>query len=69
MHLDGRDFTCPADSFVYVPRGLPRTPAAMEGYFEDLAEALSRGVDEDGLGEIAARYAMDVLGPPPQGFL
>lgn len=84
MHLDGRDFACPAGSFIYVPRGLPHTfkvttagsrklnlytPAAMEGYFDDLAEALNRGVDEDGLGKIAARYAMDVLGPPPEGYL
>jgi mannose-6-phosphate isomerase-like protein (cupin superfamily) len=84
MHLDGRDFACPADSFVYVPRGLPHTfkvtipgsrklnlytPAAMEGYFEDLAEALTGGVDEDGLADIGARYAMDVLGPPPEGYL
>ena len=84
MHLDGRDFACPADSFVYVPRGLPHTfkvtipgsrklnlytPAAMEGYFEDLAEALTGGVDDDGLAEIGARYAMEVLGPPPEGYL
>lgn len=84
MHLDGRDFACPAGSFIYVPLGLPHTfkvttpgsrklnlytPAAMEGYFDDLAEALKSGVDEDGLGEIAARYSMDVLGPPPEGYL
>jgi mannose-6-phosphate isomerase-like protein (cupin superfamily) len=84
MHLDGRDFACPAGSFVYVPLGLPHTfkvttpgsrklnlytPAAMEGYFEDLAEAIAAGLDEGGLTEIAGRYAMDVLGPPPEGYL
>jgi quercetin dioxygenase-like cupin family protein len=84
MHLDGRDYRCPAGSFIYVPRGMPHTflagtvgsrklnlytPSAMEGYFEDLAEALRTGVDEDGLSRIAARYSMDVLGPAPEGYL
>jgi mannose-6-phosphate isomerase-like protein (cupin superfamily) len=84
MHLDGRDFACPAGSFVHVPLGLPHTfkvttpgsrklnlytPAAMEGYFDDLAEAIRNGIDEAGLSEIAERYAMGVLGPPPEGYL
>ena len=84
MHLDGRDFRCPAGSFVYVPQGMPHTfragaigsrklnlytPSAMEGYFDDLAEGLRVGVDEAGLDEIARRYAMDVLGPAPEGYL
>jgi mannose-6-phosphate isomerase-like protein (cupin superfamily) len=84
MHIDGRDFDCHAGSFVYIPRGTPHTfrvgdarsrklnlytPAAMEGYFDELGEALRTGVDDEGLSEIAARYAMDVLGPAPQGYL
>ncbi len=84
MHLDGRDFRCPAGSFVYVPRGMPHTfragaagsrklnlytPSAMEGYFEDLAEALRTGVDEDELSRIAERYSMEVIGPVPEGYL
>lgn len=83
MHIDGRDFTCPAGSFVHVPRGMPHTfrgaagsrklnlytPAAMVGYFEDLAEAIRNGVGEEGLGEIAERYSMTVLGPAPEGYL
>ena len=83
MHIDGRDFTCPAGSFVHVPRGTPHTfrgaagsrklnlytPAAMVGYFEELAEAIRKGADEARLGEIAQRYSMTVLGPAPEGYL
>ena len=45
------------------------TPAAMVGYFEELAEASGSGVDEEGLRNIAARYAMEVLGAAPEGYL
>jgi hypothetical protein len=45
------------------------TPSAMEGYFDELAEGLRAGVDEAGLDEIAGRYAMDVLGPAPEGYV
>jgi mannose-6-phosphate isomerase-like protein (cupin superfamily) len=84
MHLDGRDFDCPAGSFVYVPRGMIHTfaaaeagsrklnlytPAGMVGYFDELAAALSSGIDEIGLDAIAARYAMDVVGPVPEEYL
>jgi len=83
MHIDGHDFRCPAGSFVHVPRGMPHTfrgalgsrklnlytPAAMVGYFEELAEAIKGGVDEEGLSEIAERYSMTVLGPAPEGYL
>ena len=84
MHLNGRDFECPAGSFIYIPSGMAHTfhsleadsrklnlftPAAMEGYFSDLAEAIRTGLDERGMAEIAARYEMDVLGPAPEGYL
>ena len=84
MHLDGRDFRCPAGSFIYVPRGMPHTfqagpgggrklnlytPSAMVGYFEELAEAIRTGVDEDALAQIAGRHAMEVVGPVPEGYL
>jgi len=84
FHLDGRDFVCPAGSFVYVAVGMPHTfsalaagsrklnlytPAAMVGYFDDLGAAIRSGVDEDGLNEIAQRHAMDVVGPVPEGYL
>lgn len=84
MHLNGRDFRCAAGSFIYVPAGMPHTfqavavgsrklnlytPSAMEGYFEELGEALRTGLDEVGLAEIAGRYAMEVLGSAPEGYL
>jgi mannose-6-phosphate isomerase-like protein (cupin superfamily) len=84
MHLDGRDFECPAGSFVYVPIGMPHTfrtdavgsrklnlytPGAMVGYFDDLAAALRDGVDEAGLDTIAGRHRMEVVGAVPEGYL
>ena len=84
MHLDGRDFDCPAGSFVFVPKGMPHTfqtldagsrklnlytPAGMVGYFDELAAGIASGMDEAALDEIARRYAMDVVGPVPEGYL
>lgn len=84
MHLDGRDFECPAGSFVYVPKGMIHTfrsldpgsrklnlytPAGMVGYFDELAAGIAAGIDEAGLDEIAGRHAMDVVGPVPEGYL
>lgn len=46
------------------------TPAGMVGYFEDLAEVNAAGdVAPDLLSEIAERYAMEVIGPVPEGYL
>ena len=84
MHLDGRDFECPAGSFVYVPVGMRHTfqsagpgsrklnlytPAGMVGYFEELAAAIAEGVDETGLDALAERYQMEIVGPVPEGYL
>src|SRR2546430_11634661 len=71
IYLEDREFVCPAGSFVFIPLGarhgfrvgdVPSRklnlyfPAAMVGYFDDLAEAL-RGddVDESELAAIARR--------------
>lgn len=84
MHLDGRDFDCPAGSYVYVPLGMPHTfrvleegsrklnlytPSAMEGYFDELSQAVRAGADEAALAEIAERYSMEIVGPVPRGYL
>lgn len=45
------------------------TLAALVGHFDGLAEAIATGVDEEGLTQIASRYAMDVVGPVPEGYL
>ena len=83
-YLDGRDFVCPAGSFIYIPAGMTHTfasmsarcrklnlytPSAMVGYFDDLAAAMQDGVDEAGLTAIAQRYAMEVVGPVPEGYI
>lgn len=84
FHLDGHDFDCPAGSFVYVPLGMRHTfqpaeagsrklnlytPAAMVGYFDELAAGIADAVDEAGLDAIAERYQMEVVGPVPDGYL
>ncbi len=77
---------CPAGSFVRVPAGVEHgfrvgesqsrkrnvyVPAAMEGYFEELADAATAGTvpAEAALNDLAARHAMRVTGPVPQGYL
>jgi mannose-6-phosphate isomerase-like protein (cupin superfamily) len=85
IFVDGREFSCPAGSFIFIPAGLPHgfrvgktrsrklnlyAPAAMVGYFDELSEAVERGaVDPVELAEIAARYSMEVLGPVPEGYV
>ncbi|MFC6237938.1 cupin domain-containing protein [Longivirga aurantiaca] len=46
------------------------SPSAMVGYFDELAGAVAGGIvlDDDGLGAMALRYGMHVLGPVPEGY-
>lgn len=82
--LDDREFTCPAGSFVYVPAGIVHgfrvgsvasrklnlyAPAAMVGYFDEMASSRSTALDADGLAEIARRYSMEVIGPVPDDYV
>jgi mannose-6-phosphate isomerase-like protein (cupin superfamily) len=84
FHLNGQDFVCAAGSYVYVPVGMTHTfgsiapgsrklnlyvPAAMVGYFDELADAIKTGVDEKGLEAIAERHHVEVVGPVPEGYL
>ena len=85
IFIDGGEEPCPAGSFIFIPAGIPHgfrvggvasrklvlfAPAAMLGYFDELAAAVSAGdADPDLLSEIARRYAMDVIGPVPEGYL
>lgn len=86
MFIDDEQHLCPPGSFVYVPRDMPHTfkvaspgpgkklnlftPAAMVGFFEELAAAEAAGtVSPALLDEIATRNQMDVLGPVPDSYL
>jgi mannose-6-phosphate isomerase-like protein (cupin superfamily) len=85
IFIEGREFRCPSGSFIFVPAGLQHgfrvgavasrklnlyAPAAMVGYFDELAEATTKGVvDPAALTEIALRYSMEVLGPVPPGYI
>lgn len=86
MYLEGRQEECPPGTFVYVPRGTPHTfkvisetpgkklnlftPAAMQGFFEELAAAEAAGVVLPAdLETISSRHHMEVVGPVPDTYL
>jgi mannose-6-phosphate isomerase-like protein (cupin superfamily) len=85
MYLEDREVTCPAGSFIFIPRGVRHGfrvgsvpsrklnfyfPSAMIGYFDDLAAAMGRDdVDDEQLAEIASRHSMEVVGPPSEGYV
>jgi hypothetical protein len=84
IHVDEREISCPAGSFIFIPAGTPHsfrvgamasrklnfyTPAAMVGYFDDLADATKKGdVNDKVRSEIARTYSMEVLGRVPEGY-
>ena len=86
MYTDDRQDLCPPGTFVYVPRAAPHTfkvvsetagrklnlfaPAAMVGFFEELARAEANGeATPDVLDRIAEEHDMEVLGPVPDSYL
>src|SRR4051812_14498931 len=85
MYLGDAEYVCPAGSFIFIPRGVPHGfkvgdaasrklnfyfPAAMIGYFDDLAEAVqNEDADDDALAEIARSYAMEIVGPPSERYV
>ena len=85
IFIDDEEHHCPAGSFIYIPAGVPHgfrvgavpsrklniyTPAAMVGYFDELAAAVARNeMDDVTLAEIARRYGMEVIGPVPEGYV
>jgi len=85
IFFDGREASCPAGSFIFIPAGVPHgfrvggvasrklnlyTPAAMVGYFDEVADAARAGeVAPDVLSQIALRYSMEVIGPVPEGYV
>ena len=85
IFADDEVWVCPAGSFIYVPAGVLHgfrvgsvassklnlyALAAMVGYFDELSDALTGGVDDpDVVADIAARYSMEVRGPVPEGYV
>jgi len=85
LFIEGREYPCAAGSFIFIPAGIEHgfrvgkaasrklnlyAPAAMVGYFDDVSAALKRGqVDPDELSEIALKFAMEVRGPVPDGYV
>jgi quercetin dioxygenase-like cupin family protein len=85
VYLEEREFICPAGSFVFIPQGVRHGfkvggapsrklnlyfPAAMIGYFDELASAMTRkGVAEEELTHIATAHAMEIVGPPAERYV
>jgi quercetin dioxygenase-like cupin family protein len=85
MHLDGDEFACKAGSFIFIPVGVPHGfrvgevasrkltlffPAAMTGYFDDLAAALAGAdVTDADLAGIAKAHGMKIIGPPSERYI
>jgi quercetin dioxygenase-like cupin family protein len=84
MHLEEHQEVCPPGSFVYVPAHVAHTfvvvsdgpgkklnlfsPAAMVGFFQDLAEADGTATPER-LNEISEAHHMGIVGPVPDTYL
>ena len=86
MYVEKRHYRCPPGSFVYVPPNVPHTfkvvsaspgtklnifsPAAMVGFFEELADAETDGTaTPELLGHISERHQMGIVGPVPDTYL
>lgn len=85
MYLEDREVVCPAGSFIFIPWGarhgfkvgeVPSRklnfyfPAAMIGYFEDLAAAIhGENLDDAVLEKIARAHSMEVVGPPSERYV
>jgi mannose-6-phosphate isomerase-like protein (cupin superfamily) len=83
IYINDQEFVCPAGSFIFIPPRVRHsfrvgsvrsrklniyTPAAMEDYFDSLAEAIRTGTaTEEVEAEIARRSHVEFLGPPPSG--
>ena len=83
IFLPDGETLCPAGSFIFIPPGVEHgfrvgqvqsrklnlyVPAAMIGYFDEIAAAAG-GLDKDGLVKLAAKYSMEVTGPVPRGYI
>jgi quercetin dioxygenase-like cupin family protein len=83
MHVAGRDYTCPAGAFIYLPRGTVHgfyaleagtrklnlyAPASHDGFYEELEDILSADRDDEAVRELFDRYATEIVGPIPEAY-
>ena len=85
IFMEDEEHRCPAGSFIFIPAEMRHgfrvgdvpsrklnlyLPAAMVGYFDELSAAMQAGEASDArLAQIADRYAVEVVGPVPEGYL
>jgi mannose-6-phosphate isomerase-like protein (cupin superfamily) len=85
LFIEGREYPCPAGSFIFIPAGIEHgfrvgsgasrklvlfAPASMVGYFDDVSAAMRSGhVEPEALSEIALKHGMEVRGPVPEGYV
>lgn len=85
IFIEDDEYVCPAGSFIHIPAGVPHgfrvgavpsrklniyAPAAMVGYFDELAAAIAaEEMDDDSLADIARRHGMEVIGPVRKGYV
>ncbi len=84
--VDEEEHVCGPGAFIYIPAGVNHgfrvggspsrklniyVPAAMVGYFDELAEANhgAAALDPSALGALAERYSMQVTGAVPTGYV
>ena len=85
VFIQDQVYKCPTGSFVYIPAGVVHsfrvgriasrklniyTPAAMVGYFDELALAAAAGthLSAQALTDMAKMHGMRVFGPVPEGY-
>jgi mannose-6-phosphate isomerase-like protein (cupin superfamily) len=82
IFLPSGEVRCPKGAFIFIPAGIEHgfrvgdvhsklnfyVPAAMVGYFDEMAAA-SGDLDDTQLGALAAKYSMEVIGPVPEGYV
>lgn len=81
--LPSGEVRCPTGAFVFIPAGIEHgfrvglvpsrklnlyVPTAMVGFFDEMAEAAG-GLDDEALASLASKYAMEVTGPVPEGYV
>ena len=83
MHVAGRDYDCPAGTFIFLPAGtvhgfyalVPGTrklniyaPSSHEGFFEGLDAIMAGGADETQIKDLFERYHTEIVGPIPEDY-